>query len=300
MAKIVRKYGGSSLRDADRIRHVASQIADLKWCGDEVVVVVSAMAATTDDLISMARSLNPTPPKREMDMLLSVGERISCALLAMALEAEGLAAASYTGSQVGIITDTHHGRARIVDIKPYRLLDALKEDKIVVVAGFQGVSIQKEITTLGRGGSDATAVALAAAIGADRCELMKDVDGIFTANPNSVKDAVCIENVDFESALKLADGGVVALQSEAAALAWDYKVPLGIGNSETNKVGTIITDRPFEKGEIVGMASTSNLVRQVGCEEDIDWHEYSRVFELHGRYILWRKGRENEIAPYAG
>ncbi|MCB2200329.1 aspartate kinase [bacterium] len=300
MARIVRKYGGSSLREPEQIRQVARYIADLKWNGDEVVVVVSAMAATTDELLTLARTLHADPPRREMDMLLSTGERISCALLAMAIEAEGVAAISYTGSQVGIITDTHHGEARIVDVRPTRLLQALEQGQVVVVAGFQGVSVDKEITTLGRGGSDATAIALAAAIKADRCELMKEVQGLHTANPNDVPDADVIEVLDFNSALRLARGGAKALQSEAARLALDHRVPLGIGNTATDKIGTIVTDRPFDCGEILGVARRDRIVRSQGTgvvPESVGW---SRLVEQNGRWMVWREAQPNETSTLSG
>ena len=300
MARIVRKYGGSSLREPEQIRQVARYIADLKWNGDEVVVVVSAMAATTDELLSLARKLHPDPPRREMDMLLSTGERISCALLAMAIEAEGVSAISYTGSQVGIITDTHHGEARIVDVRPTRLLQALEEGQVVVVAGFQGVSVNKEITTLGRGGSDATAIALAAAIKADRCELMKEVQGLHTANPNAVPDADVIEVLDFNSALRLARGGANALQSEAARLALDHRVPLAIGNTATDKIGTIVTDRPFDCGEILGVARRDRIVRSQGTGTLPEAKGWARLVEQNGRWMVWREAEPNEATNLSG
>jgi aspartate kinase len=300
MARIVRKYGGSSLREPEQLRNVAKTLADMKWNGDELVIVVSAMAATTDDLIELARELNPNPPHREMDMLLSVGERISCALLAMALEAEGVGAISYTGSQVGIITDTHHGEARIVDVRPTRLLKALEEGFIVVVAGFQGVSIDKEITTLGRGGSDLTAVALAAAINADRCELMKDVNGIYTAHPGIVPSAELIERLDYGSALRMARGGTKALQSEAARLAQDHHVTLALGNSSTDKIGTIITERPFDCGEVVGIARRDGLTRIQGTGPLPPSDGLRRVVEQRGRWILWQEGNSGDAAPLSG
>jgi len=300
MARIVRKYGGSSLREPEQLRAVAKILADMKWNGDELVIVVSAMARTTDELISLARDLNPDPPKREMDMLLSVGERISCSLLAMALEAEGVPAVSYTGSQVGIITDTHHGEARIVDVRPTRLLKALEADQVVVVAGFQGVSIDKEITTLGRGGSDLTAVALAAAIKADRCELMKDVDGLYSAHPGVVEEAKIIEKLDFESALRMARGGTKALQSEAARLARDHNVTLALGNSSTDQIGTIITDRPFDCGEVVGIARRDGLTRSQGTGSVPHVDGWCRVVQQRGRWVLWSDADSSDQGPLSG
>lgn len=300
MARIVRKYGGSSLREPEQIRDVAKRIADMRWNGDEVVVVVSAMARTTDELLDLARHLHPDPPRREMDMLLSVGERISCSLLAMAIEAEGVGAVSYTGSQVGIITDTHHGEARIVDVRPTRLLQALDAGKVVVVAGFQGVSIQKEITTLGRGGSDATAIALAAAIGADRCELMKDVQGMHTAHPAVVPEAELIEQIDYDNAMAMARGGTKALQSEAARLARDHHVPLALGKSSSDEIGTIVTERPFDCGEIVGIARRDGLVKQQGTGDLPPRAGWRKVVSHQGRWIIWQEARSGESGPLSG
>lgn len=300
MARIVRKYGGSSLADIEKIRKVASQLADLFWQGNELVVVVSAMAATTDELLKLARTLNPNPPHREMDMLLSVGERISCSLLALALEAEGIGAVSYTGSQVGIITDNHHGEARIVDIRPMRVFDSLQKQQIVVIAGFQGVSVEKEITTLGRGGSDATAVALAAAIKADRCELMKDVPGILTADPRTVVEAELVEAVDYESALKLASGGVTVLQEQAARLAVDHKVSLGIGHAESNTIGTIVTDSPYDRGDIVAITRIDGLRRITGIGHQDQLNDYIRRSIYRNRWVAWVRDDLSSEAIYSG
>ncbi len=300
MALIVRKYGGSSLREPEQLKRVAGTLAEMRRNGDELVIVVSAMAATTDDLIELARKLNPDPPRREMDMLLSVGERISCSLLAMALEAEGVSAVSYTGSQVGIITDTRHGEARIVDVRPTRLLKALEDGYVVVVAGFQGVSVDKEITTLGRGGSDLTAVALAASLKADRCELMKDVNGIYTAHPETVPDSEVIEQLDHDSALRMARGGAKALQSEAARLAQDHHVTLALGNSTTDLIGTIITERPFDCGDVVGIARRDGLTRVEGSGSLPPGDGLRRVVEQRGRWILWQEGVRGKSTPLSG
>ncbi|MDP8206604.1 MAG: hypothetical protein P9L92_08090 [Candidatus Electryonea clarkiae] len=300
MARVVRKYGGSSLKNADEIKHIASRLADMRWQGDDVVVVVSAMASTTDDLMKMAYSLHSDPSRREMDMLLSVGERVSCSLLALAIEAEGVGAVSYTGSQVGIITDTRHGEARIVDIRPDRLLESIEKGLIAVIAGFQGVSTDKEITTLGRGGSDATAVALAASINADRCELMKDIDGLFTADPNKVEDARIIDRLDFDSALRLAGSGATALQFEAARIARDHKVDIGIGNAKQDKIGTIITEAPFDCGDVIGIIRRDELVRKQGCGMAENHDNCIQFVENHGQWVTWRTANTGEEAPYSG
>jgi aspartate kinase len=300
VSRIVRKYGGSSLREPEQIKTVARHIATLKKDGHDVVVVVSAMAATTDEFISLARALHSNPPKREMDMLLSVGERVSCSLLAMALDGEGVEAVSYTGSQVGIITDTVHGEAHIVDVRPVRLLEALEKDQVVVVAGFQGVSIEKEITTLGRGGSDATALALAAAIGAERCELMKDVDGIFSADPQVVEQPVLHKELDYDSAQRLARGGSNVLQSEAARLAKEHQVPLRVGRTATDKVGTIITDRPYGCSDIVGIARKDGL-RQVRSDKyPENTSDIERLIQSDGIWICWIRTVVSEAGTYSG
>ena len=208
MALVVQKYGGSSVADADRIRRVAERIVETKKAGNDVVVVVSAMGDTTDDLLDLARQVCPAPPAREMDMLLTAGERISNALVAMAIDSLGAQARSFTGSQAGVITTGTHGNAKIIDVTPGRLRQALDEGLIVLVAGFQGVSQDsKDVTTLGRGGSDTTAVALAAALNADVCEIYTDVDGIFTADPRIVPNARHLDTVSFEEMLEMAACG---------------------------------------------------------------------------------------------
>ncbi len=198
MALVVQKYGGSSVSDADRIKRVARRIVSTRKAGHDVAVVVSAMGDSTDELIDLANQVTPLPPARELDMLLTAGERISMALLAMAIASLGSEARSFTGSQAGVITDSAHGRARIIDVTPGRIQDALAAGAIPIVAGFQGVSqTTKDITTLGRGGSDTTAVALAAALGADVCEIYTDVDGVFTADPRIVRNARQIPRISY-------------------------------------------------------------------------------------------------------
>ncbi|MBS1261758.1 MAG: Aspartokinase [Calditrichaeota bacterium] len=300
MARIVRKYGGSSLREPEQIRAVARHIAALRMQGNEIVVVVSAMAATTDEFIALARALHHDPPRREMDMLLSVGERISCSLLSMALDAEGVNAVSYTGSQVGIITDSEHGEAHIVDVKPDRLLAALDKGQVVVVAGFQGVSVDKEITTLGRGGSDATAIALAAAIGAERCELMKDVEGVFSADPDVVRDPVLVSELDYESALRMARGGSSVLQSEAARLAREQRVPLRIGRTVTDRVGTIITDRPLACPAVVGIARRDGLRQVRGRGDPPDEHDWEKLVRGDEGWVAWGFNPGGGDAEFSG
>jgi aspartate kinase len=217
--RVVQKYGGSSVADVARVRHVADRIARTRAAGHEVVVVVSAMGNTTNELLALARQVAVTPGRRELDMLISVGERVSMALLAMALHERGVAARSFTGSQSGIITDESHANARVLEVRPDRVREALAAGEVAIVAGFQGVSRAREVTTLGRGGSDTTAVVLAAALEADECEICSDVDGIYSADPRQVPDARKIEVLSLDEALALARNGAKVLYEEAVAWA---------------------------------------------------------------------------------
>ncbi|MFZ2528118.1 MAG: aspartate kinase [Rhodococcus sp. (in: high G+C Gram-positive bacteria)] len=259
MALVVQKYGGSSVATAERIRRVAERIVETKKAGNDVVVVVSAMGDTTDELLDLAQQVCPAPPAREMDMLLTSGERISNALVAMAIHSLGAEARSFTGSQAGVITTGSHGNAKIIDVTPGRVRTALDEGSIVLVAGFQGVSQDsKDITTLGRGGSDTTAVALAAALNADVCEIYTDVDGVFTADPRIVKDAQRLETVSFEEMLELAACGAKVLMLRCVEYARRYNVPVHVRSSYTTKPGTIVSgsmeDIPVEEALITGVA----------------------------------------------
>lgn len=219
MPIIVQKYGGSSVADIERIQAVARRVVQTKRAGNDVVVVVSAMGKTTDALLAMAAQINPTPSSRELDMLLTVGERITMALLSMAIQALGVDAISFTGSQCGIITNASHNRARIVEVRPFRVLDELETGKVVIVAGFQGVSYKREITTLGRGGSDTTAVALAAALGASHCEIYSDIDAVHTADPKVVLDARRLQEVSYDEMIALARHGAKVLNADAVEFA---------------------------------------------------------------------------------
>lgn len=219
MATIVQKYGGSSVADAQRLRHVASAVVDRKRAGDRVVVVVSAMGDTTDDLIAQARAVSSEPPQRELDMLVTAGERISMALLSMAIQQLGEEAISFTGSQSGIITEPSHQGARVLEVKPIRIVEELDRDRIVIVAGYQGVSTVKEVTTLGRGGSDTTAVALAAALDADACEIYSDVDGVYTADPRICPQARLLRELDYVTMQTMAGVGAKVLNAQAVEFA---------------------------------------------------------------------------------
>ncbi len=243
MALVVQKYGGSSVADADGIKRVAQRIVATRKAGNSVVVVVSAMGDTTDELRDLADQVSPAPPGRELDMLLTAGERISMALLAMAIANLGLQGRSFTGSQAGVITDSAHGKARIIDITPGRIQAALEDGAIPIVAGFQGVSqTTKDITTLGRGASDTTAVALAAALGADFCEIYTDVDGIFTADPRIVPGARRIPLISYEEMLEMAACGAKVLMLRCVEYARRYQIPIHVRSSFSNRDGTWVRD----------------------------------------------------------
>jgi aspartate kinase len=259
VALVVQKYGGSSVADAERIKRVAERIVAARKAGNEVVVVVSAMGDTTDELIDLAHQVSPLPPGRELDMLLTAGERISMALLAMAIHNLGYEARSYTGSQAGVLTTSAHGRARIIDVTPGRLRSALDEGNVAIVAGFQGVAQDtKDITTLGRGGSDTTAVALAAALGADVCEIYTDVDGVFTADPRIVPNARHIKQITYEEMLELAACGAKVLMLRCVEYARRSGIPIHVRSSYSHNTGTIVTgsmeDLPVEQAMITGVA----------------------------------------------
>ncbi|WP_158862508.1 aspartate kinase [Leifsonia sp. AG29] len=241
MALIVQKFGGSSVADAESIKRVAKRIVETRKGGNEVVVAVSAMGDTTDELLDLAHQVTPIPEPRELDMLLTAGERISMALLAMSIKAMGYDARSFTGSQAGMITDAQHGAARIVDVTPGRIQDALAEGAIAIVAGFQGFSREsRDITTLGRGGSDTTAVALAAALGAEVCEIYTDVDGVFTSDPRVVPLARKIDRITSEEMLELAAAGAKVLHIRAVEYARRHNVTLHVRSSFSNREGTYV------------------------------------------------------------
>ena len=242
MALVVQKYGGTSVGDAERIRAVAEHVAQTRDRGDQVVVVVSAMGKFTDELIALANAIGPVRPPREMDMLLTAGERISMALVSMALGARGVQSVSFTGSQAGIITDNDHTKAKILEMRPDRIIEALDQGLVPVVAGFQGMSTDRDITTLGRGGSDVTAVALAAALKADSCEIYTDVTGVFSADPRVVPSARRIPKVSFDEMMEMAATGGRVLMLRSVEFASRHKVPLHVRSSFTWEPGTWIVD----------------------------------------------------------
>ena len=249
MPIVVQKYGGSSLADAESIKRVAGRIAETRKAGNDVVVAVSAMGDSTDDLLDLAQEVSPVPPPRELDMLMTAGERISMALVAMAISDLGYSARSFTGSQAGVITDGVHGKAKIIDVTPGRITEALAKGHIVIVAGFQGVSQgTKEITTLGRGGTDTTAVALAAALRADVCEIYTDVDGVFTADPRIVPSARKLDRISNEEMLELAASGSKVLHLRSVEYARRFDIPIHVRSSFSHKEGTIVTDQPAPAG----------------------------------------------------
>ncbi|WP_083936344.1 aspartate kinase [Nocardiopsis ganjiahuensis] len=247
MALIVQKYGGSSVADAEAIKRVAQRIVAQKKAGHDVVVVVSAMGDTTDELLDLAEQVSPMPPARELDMLVTAGERMSMALVAMAIENLGYEARSFTGSQAGVITTSLHGNAKIIDVTPGRIQEAIGEGAICIVAGFQGVSQDtKDITSLGRGGSDTTAVALAGALNADACEIYSDVDGVFTADPRVVPTARRIPQISYEEMLEMAASGTKILHLRCVEYARQYNIPLHVRSSFSQKTGTWIVSEVEE------------------------------------------------------
>lgn len=252
MALVVQKYGGTSVGSIDRIRHVANRVAEAKKKGDDLIVVVSAMSGETDRLIGLAHDLSPTPPEREMDLLMSSGERVSAALLAITLNGMGVPAASFTGRQIGMITDAVHMKARIRRITGEKLKDALDEGKVAVVAGFQGIDeATGNVTTLGRGGSDTSAVAIAVAMNADLCEIYTDVDGVYTTDPNIAPNARRIDAISFDEMLEMASLGAKVLQTRSVEFGKKYNMPIYVKSTFVDGKGTLVTSEHKEMEEIV-------------------------------------------------
>ena len=251
----VQKYGGKSVATISRIKQVAKKIVKRQKSGEKLVVVVSAMSDTTDRLLEFAKLVSPNPPERELDMLLTAGERISMALLSMAIWCNGGRAISFTGSQSGIITDDNHTRARIVEIRANRIIEELNNDKIVIVAGFQGVSGRREITTLGRGGSDTTAVALACALGADVCEIYSDVDGIYSADPKKIKGARHIDEIDYETLFDMTFFGAKVVHSRAVEMARKFGVKLVLASSMKEGNYTMVKSKSLEGAKFIAVSS---------------------------------------------
>jgi len=251
MTCIVQKYGGSSVADVERLRKIARVIVDLKSGNNDIAVVVSAMGKTTDELVAMAREISPKPPRREMDMLLSTGERITMAMLCMALHEQGLDAVSLTGSQAGIITNDRHNDAQVIEIRPFRVQDEMAKGKVVIIGGFQGVSYKRDITTLGRGGSDTTAVALAAALDAERCEIYSDVDGVYSTDPSMVADALHLPEVSYPVMQEMSTAGAKVLHASAVQFAKEKNI--AIYARSTFSPGRESVIRRISPGTIVGV-----------------------------------------------
>ncbi|MDZ7725527.1 MAG: aspartate kinase [candidate division KSB1 bacterium] len=256
---IVQKYGGSSLATSDHVMRVARHIVERKKAGCDLVVVASAMGKTTDNLIKLAHEMNPNPDLREMDMLLSVGEQISISALSLAVQYLGYKAKSFTGSQIGIYTDARHSRGRIQSINPEKIKTALSDDYIVIVAGFQGCTQEGEITTLGRGGSDTTAVALAAVLDAEYCEIMSDIDGIYNADPKKVMAARRMDRIDYDQALEMASAGAKMLHKHSVEFAKEHGIKLSLGSSRSGRIGTIVSDTGLAQGSITGVVSDDDI-----------------------------------------
>lgn len=272
MAIIVKKFGGTSVGSIDKIKHVAKKIAEGMEPDDQIVIVVSAMGKTTDELFQLAYQITDHPSRRELDMLLTAGERITMSLLSVALHTEGLSSISFTGSQSGIITDGSHGNAKIINVNAFRIREELEKGKIVIVAGFQGVSLQKEVTTLGRGGSDTTAVALASYLKADTCEIFTDVAGVFTADPRIVEYPDLLPIIDYDEMLALAYSGSRVLHPRAVEFAMKYRIPVEVKSSLSFDPGTLVTQTEesfqfmikevnMEDKMITALAHKTNLIR---------------------------------------
>ncbi|HYM21669.1 MAG TPA: aspartate kinase, partial [Vicinamibacterales bacterium] len=305
MSVVVQKYGGSSVADVARLKRVADRVMRTQRAGHGIVVVVSAMGDTTDDLLKLAKDVSPNPDRRELDMLLTAGERISMALLSMAIRELGGDAISFTGSQSGIITNDRHVDARIIEVRPHRVEDELSRGRIVVIAGYQGVSYRKEVTTLGRGGSDTTAVAMAAALGAEFCEICSDVDGVYTADPRVVPDARRIGTLSYEETQELAESGAKVLNAQAVEFAKDKGIaiyaratasPLPGGDPSSD--GTVVrkfAGRP--PGSVVGVASEKDvLIVDVrggapGMEDAAGVLRLLDEFHVAGKQLHLRHGR---------
>jgi aspartate kinase len=301
MPIVVQKYGGSSVADATRIQQVAARIMRTRAAGYDVAVVVSAMGDTTDELLTLARTVSANPDRRELDMLLSAGERISMALLSMAIRELGGDAISFTGSQSGIITNDRHVDARIVEVRPFRVQDELARGRVVVIAGYQGVSYRREVTTLGRGGSDTTAVAMAAALGAEWCEICSDVDGIYTADPRVVPDATRIGTLTYEETQELAEAGAKVLNAQAVEFAKEKGIAIyaratasALPGSDPTSDGTVVRRHaPRMPGTVAGVASESDvLVLQV---VNTDW---TRVVSVLDECDV--SGKQLHVATFGG
>ena len=305
MSIVVQKYGGSSVADVRRIKQVADRVMRTKREGHDLVVVVSAMGDTTDDLLGLAKQVSPNPDRRELDMLLTAGERISMALLSMAIRGLGGDAISFTGSQSGIITNDRHVDARIIEVRPVRVQDELANGRIVVIAGYQGVSYRREVTTLGRGGSDTTAVAMAAALGAEYCEICSDVDGVYTADPRVVPDAKRIGSLSYEETQELAESGAKVLNAQAVEFAKEKGIAIfaratssALPGADPSADGTVVRRHPpRQPGTVAGVASERDVIVIHGSQDILALLDEQRVAgkQLHvtGDRLTLVVSREN-------
>jgi len=282
VALIVQKYGGSSVSDAASIQRVAARVVQTRRAGNDVCVVVSAMGDTTDELIDLARQVTADPPRREMDILLTAGERISMSLLAMAIHELGVKARSFTGQQAGVITDAAYGQARIIDVTPSRISQTLADGRVAIVAGFQGVNPDaNDVTTLGRGGSDTTAVALAAALGADVCEIYTDVDGVFSADPRVVPKARKLDAIGYEEMLEMAASGAKVLMLRCVEYARRFAVPVHVRSSFSQRDGTLVTkENPMEQPIISGVAHDRSQAKVTLVDVPDVPGKAARIFEV--------------------
>ncbi len=290
MPVIVQKYGGSSVADVDKIKKIALLIAAVKKEGNDVVAVVSAMGKTTNQLIEMAKSLSSDPEKRELDMLLSTGERITMALLCIALNDLGIKAISLTGSQSGVITNDRYNDARVIEVRPFRVQDELAKGQVVVIGGFQGVSYKRDITTLGRGGSDTTAVAMAAALNAERCEIYSDVDGIYTADPNLIKEAKHLPELSFQQLQEMSEAGAKVLNAQAVQFAKESKIAIYARSTFSQGRETITREsQPSGKTSVIAVVHETEVIRIIYKGGDInkllDFLEDKNVFVKEFNYV---------------
>ena len=271
MNLIIQKYGGTSVADIEKLKKIAEMIAAVKNAGKDVVAVVSAMGKTTNSLIEMAKEISPNPSRREMDMLLSTGERTTMALLCIALNELGVEAISLTGSQAGIITNDRHNDARVIEVRPVRVQDELEKGKVVVIGGFQGVSYKRDITTLGRGGSDTSAVALAAALSAERCEIYSDVDGVYTSDPNIVEDAKHLPEISYQQIQEMAEAGAKVLNAQAVQFVKDAKIALYARSTFKRGKETVVRElAPADKPQVIAVVYESDITRVIYKNENMN------------------------------
>ncbi len=301
MPVIVQKYGGSSVSDTDKIKKIASMIAAVKKEGNDVVAVVSAMGKTTNQLIELAKSLSPDPEKRELDMLLSTGERVTMALLCIALNDLGIKAISLTGSQSGVITNDRYNDARVIEIRPFRVQDELAKGKVVVIGGFQGVSYKRDITTLGRGGSDTSAVAMAAALNAERCEIYSDVDGVYTSDPNLIKGAKHLPELSFQQLQEMAEAGAKVLNAQAVQFAKESKIAIYARSTFNSGKETVIREaQPSDRTSVIAVVHETDIVRVIFNDKNsdnlLDYLESHNISVKEFNYMKVNGGDQSRIS----